>query len=319
MTAAAVANFAQLEPGFSSEVGVLLKHGDRERDFIDDALAGAVPTGKQFEVPQRVVAPVSVNVMDGFLGEKLSPDVLLHDEAVFENVPRGLAVRPRNDHANVAIPDDALCGLGVGVQTLVMLSPESRAAFRAAKSLGKVKRSAGFPSCGESFPALDAGKDVLGFCVGAPAQSGAGDRAVRGVFPKFLPVFGQVCGFVGKWGSALFTCEDNRVHLRCGSAMDGLVLPSASAFAKSAGKLSPTGDSERFSAILAGKLCVGGFSLRFSAVKTAKALRALCGSYGKSRSTVFANFINGHGDVLSSVAVCIGWTVRMPLSIEIGV
>lgn len=197
MTAAAVANFAQLEPGFGSEVGILLKHGDCKRDFIDDALTGAMAAGEQFKVLKRVVAPVPVNVVDGFLGEKLSPDVLLHDEAMFENRVFLSGDARRNGHDPIAV---SFLVSGEAFSRCESV-PESFSRDNAlvcffarlvAVLLLPVKTAPWFTAFDLRFPASKAVERMRLFGFATATRTGASVRAVVRVVTKSLPVCGQV-------------------------------------------------------------------------------------------------------------------------------
>ena len=86
----------QLDAGLGGKFGVSAQHFDGERNFIDNALAGAVTTAEQFEVADVVVESVAVDVVDGFFGAECASDVLFHDVPMFENFKRGLAVSRRD-------------------------------------------------------------------------------------------------------------------------------------------------------------------------------------------------------------------------------
>jgi hypothetical protein len=235
MTAAAVANFAQLEPGFGSEVGILLKHGDCERDFIDDARAGAVPTGKQFEVPQRVVAPVSVNVMDGFLGEKLSPDVLLHDEAVLENRVLLSGDAGRDRHAPVAIPllvagEAFAFGNGLSELSGAVLDAVGVHTFLAAKALRSVVDHTPVALKflhGMLFPAMLAGEHIPAFRRRAKARAHALCRAVLRVFPVLVSVGSDIPWAKGDYRPANLARDFNTRYAADGPTVDAFVFPKA--------------------------------------------------------------------------------------------
>ena len=235
MTAAAVANFAQFEPGFGSEVGILLKHGDCERDFIDDALPGAVAAGEQFKVLQRVVAPVSVNVVDSFLGEKLSPDVLLHDETMLENRVFLSGDARRNGHNPIAV---SLLVAGDFRAIRYVLSKLLRSVFDTvrvhalltAKPLRPVVDHAAIALelfHGMLFPAVLAGEHVPCFRRRAKSFAHTLGRAVLRVFPVFVPVGGEVPGAKGDYRSANLARDFYARYAADGPTVDAFIFPKA--------------------------------------------------------------------------------------------
>jgi hypothetical protein len=55
-------------------------------------------SGLEFEVLKSVVGSVSVDVVHAFIGSKLAPDVLFHDESVLKFCP---ARRDVDEHVSV--------------------------------------------------------------------------------------------------------------------------------------------------------------------------------------------------------------------------
>lgn len=183
MTAAAVANFAQLEPGFGSEVGILLKHGDCERDFIDDALTAGLRRRPQFKVSGRVVGPVAIDMVDVFSFSKVAPQDFLHDEAVdFDVLPVAL------DHVvpvGVQAPEAEVFVFPLRVRRVATLSAVLLKGFRG--------RNFEFDSAAEALPAN----------VSRSSCVGAGARAVHRAFPESPDLIGEKKAVAEKRFSAM--------------------------------------------------------------------------------------------------------------------
>lgn len=93
----------QLDSCGSGELWVESQYVDCKLNFVDDALSGAVPAGKQFEIWKQVVLPVAVLVVNCFLGVKVAAEVLAHHVAMFHDGVL-LAGNKRGDgNPNVAV------------------------------------------------------------------------------------------------------------------------------------------------------------------------------------------------------------------------
>lgn len=87
----------QFDTSGFGKFGVQRKHLDGEGHLVDDALAGRLPFRPQFEIVRGVVNAVSVFVVDFFAFTKRPPQLLAHDNSVFE-----ILLPASQVHTNVA-------------------------------------------------------------------------------------------------------------------------------------------------------------------------------------------------------------------------
>jgi hypothetical protein len=181
---------------FPSELRVGLEHVYGEGNFVHDALSRPMTTGEQFEIGDVVEAPITVDVMDSLLWEKLTTEMLFHDIPMFEHLAAGLALFGWN-------PDRDVPALHArGHNTIRKAFVERIAlgfgfAFVAAKFLGAIVSDAlSFTATvlphRRSLSALNASKEgaLLGHFMLFSAKTFAG--AVGGLFAVLLDVSRQI-------------------------------------------------------------------------------------------------------------------------------
>lgn len=213
----------QIVSEFAPKFGVEQKHLYREVDLVDDALAGTVPTGKEFEIFQFIESLVPVHMMHSLFGKKLSSEMLFHNVPVFKNITRGFSIFSRNYHSNVTVARDSFSWLLFGVVGLIRQTPKERAAFSAAQAFSAIDRTTGAALDRHTFFADDAGS-IPGFFRQSFAQSPAFGRAIQRVFSPFFAIRANRGGFVteqfpahgtikiGAGNSSVFASEDSFVR-----------------------------------------------------------------------------------------------------------
>ncbi len=215
--------------GGDSELGVENQVLYRELDYVGDTLTGAVVFGKQFEIIDRIVSPVSVFVVDGFFLAKRPAEMLFHHIAMFQNVARRVSVFARNYQAHVAVLYQSACDGVVRVFLLVGDSPKQRSAFSAAQVLAAVDSSARSPLDNHTVSALNA--DVVpSFFRKPPPDSSTFGRAVHGVFAPLFVVRGDLRRLHAEQGVADFAREIDRRDLRGGAPVFRFMLDFAAKF-----------------------------------------------------------------------------------------
>lgn len=215
------------------ELRVLPEHFKREGDFVDDALAGAVSVGEQFQVLDTIVVPVPVNVVDSFVGEQTSAYVLLHDVAMFEDflAPQCGGVA---DHYGHVPPFVATCQIAFSKSFIERRGLEECFTLPVTKFLFSVKRAAGSAAHRVHNAALQAFEVVSNICISSPTQVGAWHGAIQRVS---VPLFSK-CGYNArlhfKQNTALLAGK--REHGDPGSepSVESLVGGLARSFAKTA-------------------------------------------------------------------------------------
>jgi hypothetical protein len=161
---------------------------DREVDFVDDALAGAVPAVEQFEVFESVIRADAVDVMDGFFREQVTSEVLGHDIAVLEH-----RVLHAGDETGYSDPDVAMA-FGVFTYFAALKFGQSARslmcgfAFLVAVFLLFVYAAARFATLRVFFATFEAGKGIARLTGFAATYARALARAV----PRIAPIFFMV-------------------------------------------------------------------------------------------------------------------------------
>lgn len=152
----------QLDASLASELRVKSQDFYCERYFVSDTLAGTVTTGKEFEVREGVVGPISVDVVNGFIGQETTPDVLFHDVAVVKSLSGGFSILSGYNPSDVAITSDSLGRVSFGKLDLVLQSPEQGSAFDAAQATASSQIAAGLSHVCNGAVTLNANKPLFG-------------------------------------------------------------------------------------------------------------------------------------------------------------
>lgn len=169
------------------EFGVQADHFNREGDLVGDALTGTMSTGEKLKIFKAIVLSVSVDVMNGLLGEKSAPEMLGHDPAVLHNSVFFTSNERRNGNPHITVPLD---------MTLVFAAIKSfkrnssligRLALLTTKFLLRIvfcipSRSFVLPSR-NFFAAFKAIEKLVSFGFNPAAQSSALARAVQRITP----------------------------------------------------------------------------------------------------------------------------------------
>lgn len=220
---------------FAEFFGVLSRDSEGFRDEVNNSLARAVPGSEQFEIAQRVVPSVSVDVVDGFAGRKAPAEFLLHNVSVLKQLAGRFTTLPRYVDAPVSILVFAALRLKVGGFRLVGQSPEGRPAFRATQAVMSAKVAAWLPDISEWIAALNANEfrlcSVGGVCLSSKIRAWHG--AVNRLTVPFLPHCVGNAVLHGKIGPALFACERLKSDARSGSPVLLFVSALTGAVAKS--------------------------------------------------------------------------------------
>jgi len=203
--------------GRDIEVGVQRQDFLGKTYLVNDTLTGTVAAGEKLQVLQPIVSFQTIDVVNCFLGKKLSTQVLLHDVAVLQNFVRGGAVCGWDAQHRVAAsnaPGDCRESVPLPVQ----FTDPFIFTLLATKFLLAIDRAA-FVSAGavELFVAVLARGFVAFVSVFATAYSRARDRAVDRVFAKFLSIGVQVSRFVIEGFTAFSANKRDRRYHRSGS------------------------------------------------------------------------------------------------------
>jgi hypothetical protein len=225
----AVLDINQLYPRICGELGVQAYHLNRKGDLVDDALPRPVTTREKLQVVDGVVLAVSVDMVNGFFGQKFTSEVLFHDVSVLKHFGLLPAVEISGDRKpNVATLFDVSSNFASEEAPLGNRSYRGVLAFNAAIFLLGVKFVvSGRPLIASAlnlFPALLTRKGLSRFGVGTASKPGAGSRAVHRVAGIFAAVFGQETWFHSKWFAALLAGEHFGRDRTTRPSMKALVL-----------------------------------------------------------------------------------------------
>lgn len=205
--------------------GVELQHVDRKLHLVDDSLPRPMPAAEQFEVGQIVVEPVTVDVVDGFFGEKFASEVPRHDVPVLKNFVGGLAVLSGNSQDRV-FTLDAPSGLRQSVFLPVDFARPFVFALFAAKHLFSVESARAFQSSFVKFFAAVFAVCFVSFISVFPtALVGTRHRAIKRVFVELFSVRFHVRRLHGERRAAFFAVKNDGFSLRRRSAVQSFVRP----------------------------------------------------------------------------------------------
>jgi hypothetical protein len=228
---------------------------DCELHLVDDTLAGTVTRTEQFEVFESVVGANTLDVIDRFLGKKVSPEFFLREVTVFQHVSAWLPRFAGNAKSDVAPSTTRFRDLAIWISLLVREATEQRSAFGTAKHFLSVQRTAWTTLYREQVAALNAAAFLfVGFR--ASTYRAAWDRAVLRVFAVFLAVGSYV-----RRRQTEFCAASSTVEIDC---RDARVFSPKNVFVR----------------------CLAG--------EPAKALRGITRSHLERSATTLANFLDRH-------------------------
>lgn len=222
---------AQKDTCCPCEFGVQPDHFYGECDFVDNALAGSVSTGKKFQIAGIVKSAVPVNVVNRFFGIQRASKFLFHYVAMLKQIARWNFTCTRNKYSDVAVAANALGCRLVGVVFSIAETTKQRPTSGAAQALMPIDGSSGLALYWHAFTTLNAVHIPI-FISKFSAYSAAFCRAIHWVFAPFLAVSSNSSWFHGERRSANFTDEINGRNQRVGSTVNGFVLDFACTSAK---------------------------------------------------------------------------------------
>lgn len=190
------------------EVGVTGEQFSRVGQLVGDSLSRPVIARKEFQVLDPVVVPVAVDVVNSFVGKKLSSNILFHHVAMLKDfVHRNTVGRGKAKHDVISF--DAARDLRRSVFGSINFAGPFVFALPAAKALCSVERAIAFSSASvEQRAAVLARSSVPFVRVLAPTDVRARHGAVQRVFAMLLAVRRKVArlhgerfaaGFAGKF------------------------------------------------------------------------------------------------------------------------
>jgi hypothetical protein len=236
------------------ELRVQPEHFDCEAYLVDDSLAGAMPTGEQFQVRDVVIKPITVNVMDSFLREQFSPNLLLHDVSVFEDFVGRRAILGGDAQQGV-FSFNASRYLRQAMFFAVDFAYPLVFALLRANSLFVVKIAAARAARSVAFfTAVFACEFVSLVGIFPSAVRGAWQRAVQRIFTVLFSILFYLARFVKERLAAFLALEFHVRHLCRDTSMQSFVC--------------------------------------FFAFKIAKALRAMRKFNAEQAGTLFASFLD---------------------------
>jgi hypothetical protein len=240
----------QDQANFASEVRVTTDHFLREVELVNDSLTGTVTAGKKLQIADVVEKAVSVDMVHGFFGKQLAPEMLLHDVAMFQDFVGGRSVACRDSEHGV-FAFDSPRDLRKSVLFPADFAHPFVLALLRAKFLFLVDRAASWATrLLKFFSAIFAIRLVPLVGVFAPADSRAWDRTIERIPAEFDSVRGDVRRPHGKRIAAFLAGKFDFVDAGCRSAVDSLVRVHARCTAELAIGFSFARDAEGFFAVL---------------------------------------------------------------------
>lgn len=297
-------NIAQFDTRLAGEFRVCPEHIDGESDFVDHALAGTVTAGEELQIVDPVILPISVLVVDGFFGEKLSAKMPCHDVTMLKNVALDAADERRNGDIHIPAPSTSK---SLYLSAIEALKSNLLLPLRLAGNTAKLLRVIVFGSAGVflfshwcNLTALFASKNISLLCVRSSTVGGTRNRTVKRWTIKLF----DICRKIGRGYlellSAVLACQDLLLNSRRRSAIIAFKFSQAPNRAKLLTKIPAPRDDEVCSALLA---CLHRMRLIFSVIGlafgAAKPLPLLSGAYRKTALALFAGLRDWHDCILS--------------------
>lgn len=212
-------NRSQFNSRLPGELGVCAQHFDCEVHFVSDSLSRTMPAAEKFQVRDGVIAPIAIDVMNGFLGEKLAAEMLGHHKAMLQNFVLFAGDVGRNGEPDISVAFDVTLEVSFcEPRRRLRFAPLHVAGLIAESLLSIVNRPTrslvSFHRV--DFAALFAGKHRPFLGVLSSAECRARNRAVRRVFAELPSVFREIAGFHRERFAALFAVEPERWLARPG-------------------------------------------------------------------------------------------------------
>lgn len=218
--------FSQFVAGGPAEVGVQNQYFDGELHLVDDTLARTVVRTEQFEIFDAVVKPISIDVMNGFVGEQIAPNALLHNISVLENFMKRLSISRRNTKHDV-LSFDSPSYLRKSVSLSMQLAYPFVLTLLTAYFLLNIDTPAWVAVAGAFFAAVYADKFVFFFCALSIICGRAGHRAISWITVKFFTIRSQIRLHHNERLAAFFAGEVHRSATSRGQRFYGTVVTSA--------------------------------------------------------------------------------------------
>jgi hypothetical protein len=176
----------QFIAGASGELGVQSQYLDGELHLVDHSLAGAVARAEKLQVLDVVIRPDAVDVMDGFFGEQIAPEMFGHDVSVFHDGMLFSGDQTGHRYPNVAVSFYVPTKVSAFEFCQSARALVFRLALLIAVFLLRVETTSRFAAKAVFFAAFYAGKCVLGFRGSFSAGARALHRTVQRVASEFL-------------------------------------------------------------------------------------------------------------------------------------
>lgn len=206
--------FAQLISGSAGKVGIQGQYLDGKGNFVDDTLPRPVAAAEQFQIFDSIVEPLPVDMVHGFVGQKLSSNVGLHDVTMFENFMHWYAVL-RWYAQYCVLSFNAPRYFWKSMTLAMQFAGPFIFALLAAQGVLLIDGARPFSAASvELFAAVFAISFVALVGSLAAANRRARYGTVRRVFAEFLSVSCQVCGFVREIISAFAAVKVHGGYLR---------------------------------------------------------------------------------------------------------
>lgn len=193
-----------------SEFRVQEQHVDCELNLVNDSLAGAMSTRKEFEVTNQVVLAVAVAMMNSFIFVKLATKMLLHHITVFKHRSNfAVASQHRNGNPNVTVFFDVPLVVSCTEPVERTLANRFVTTFRAAIFLFGVDTATRFAAFFNFFSAGFASKNTAFSRIFSAPQVRTWARAVYRILGVFLAIRVQIRPHHSKRFAALFARKTN--------------------------------------------------------------------------------------------------------------
>ncbi len=193
---------SQFVAGGAAEVGVLSQYVDGELYLVDNTLPGTMPTVEKFQVGRAVITADSINVMDSFFGQQVSPDYFGHDVTMFHDGVLFAGDETRNRNPNIAVALDVSAKFAA-IKFVQRLGALMRGfTFLIAIFLIFVYSSARFATLRIFVSTRDAAKCLFGITGFSTAYARALTRAIQRVSFIFFMVRGNKILHHGKTPAA---------------------------------------------------------------------------------------------------------------------
>ncbi len=199
-------DFVQFVADRSADFGVEQEKLDREFQLVDYALSGAMIRTEQFEISDTVVEPVTVDVVHGFFGAKLTSDVLFHSMSVFQNMLDWFSCASRNSKQNI-MASFAFSDSRKAMLFTVQLAYPFIFALFAAYFLFDVNTPAVIAMASVLFAAVYTDEFISRLGIFAATCVRAGHRTVQRFAIEFLSVGGKIRLHHRKRLLAFFACK----------------------------------------------------------------------------------------------------------------